>query len=324
MALGSTKASVAVVGAGYWGKNLVRNFAELDALGAIVDPRESVVAELSRAHHAPGRSFDQICDDPSITGVAIATPAETHAGLAIRALKAGKAVFVEKPIALSESDGEAMVACARETGRPLMVGHLLQYHPAFAALRELVKTGGLGAIRYAYSNRLSLGKIRTEESAFLSFAPHDISMLLALFGEEPVDIQYDGPSFLTKGIGDVGRLNMRFTGGRHAHVFVSWLHPFKEHKLVVVGQTGMAVFEDSAKGADKLRLYRHVIDMAGGPATKSAEPEPIPFGQEEPLKEECRHFLDCSTGKAIPLTDGAEAMRVLRVLTRAEAMSTRV
>ena len=309
---------VVVAGCGHWGKNHVRNYAELGALAGVIDPNPATAKAMAEAHGVKAVSFDEALADDGAQGIAICAPAELHADMTVRALAAGKHVFVEKPLALTLEDGARMCAAADAAGRTLMVGHILQYHPAFASLRDLVRGGGLGALRYAYSNRLSLGKFRTEENALWSFAPHDISMLLALFGEEPSDVSGSGAAFVTKGVKDYGRLDLTFSGGRHGHVFASWLHPFKEHKLTVVGETGMAVFEDSAlERAEKLRLYRHAIDVSGPvPVPAKADWEPIPYPDTEPLKEECRHFLACCAGEALPLTDGKEAQAVLEVLIK--------
>ncbi len=318
-----TEKHVAVVGCGYWGKNLVRNFAQLGALGAVVDGRPDVAAAMAKEHGAEAMSFEAAINSPAIHAVAIATPAETHAALAVAALSAGKHVFVEKPIALTVAEGEAMKAAAVAANRQLMVGHLLQYHPAFEALLAAVRSGELGALRYAYSHRLSLGKFRTEENALWSFAPHDVSMLLALFGGEPVATRASGGSYVTPGVADECRLDMDFANGGRAHVFASWLHPFKEHRLVVVGERAMAVFEDSASPPGKLRLYRHRIDTSGAvPQPVAASAEPLPYGDGEPLKQECAHFLACIRDGSTPRTNADEALAVLRVLTSAEVYPT--
>lgn len=312
--------AIAVVGCGYWGKNLVRNFAELNALAAVVDPDPAAAAREAEKHNVPSMTFDEALASDAVSGVAVAAPAELHAELALKAFAAGKHVYVEKPIALSVEEGEKMQAAATKAGRVLMVGHLLQYHPAFVALRDQVHAGALGKLRYAYSNRLSLGKFRVEENALWSFAPHDVSMLLALFGQDPVSVTGSGGAYVTEGIEDEFRLDMTFADGQRAHVFASWLHPFKEHKLVVVGEKAMAVFEDSAQGADKLRLYRHTIDASGhAPLPTKADAEPIPYGNDEPLRTECAHFLDCCRTGATPRTDASEALSVLKVLVNASA-----
>ena len=315
-----TTSGVAVVGCGYWGKNLVRNFAELGALKAVVDPSPAAAEAQAKLYGVKAASYDEVLADPEIAGVAIAAPAELHADLALAAFAAGKHVFVEKPIALTLEDGERMKAVANAAGKALMVGHLLQYHPAFVTLLQAVRDGVLGPLRYAYSHRLSLGKFRVEEDVNWSFAPHDVSMLLALFGEEPTSVKGAGGAYVTPGIEDEYRLDMTFAGGGRAHVFASWLHPFKEHRLVVVGEKAMAVFEDSAtKPEEKLRLYRHTVDASGrAPEPKKADAEPMPYPADEPLRAECRHFLEACAGATVR-TDADEALAVLRVLVASDA-----
>lgn len=310
------KAKVAVVGCGYWGKNLVRNFSELGALAAVVDGSQAIAMKIAETYGVPALGYEDVLASEEITGVVISVPAEAHAALVIRALEAGKHVYVEKPIALSLEDAYAMKAASDASGKILMVGHLLRYHPAFEALLELVNNGLIGTLKYAYSHRLSLGKFRVEENALWSFAPHDVSMLLALFGQSPTNVQHSGGSYIVPGIEDENRVEMTFANGSRAHVFVSWLHPFKEHRLVVIGEAGMVVFEDSAKPGEKLRLYRHVIDTSGWePIATKAEPEIIMYEEGEPLRRECQHFLDCCATGQKPRTDADEAIAVLRVLT---------
>ncbi|MDP3458105.1 MAG: Gfo/Idh/MocA family oxidoreductase [Hyphomonas sp.] len=311
---------IAQIGAGHWGKNLARNFAELGVLAAVCDPHLDTAKREAEKNGVPVRTVNDVLQDPSIAGVSIAAPAELHAELALKAFSAGKHVFVEKPLALTLTDSRAMCDAAERAGKALMVGHLLQYHPAFIRLLELVREGAIGSVRYAYSNRLSLGKLRIEENALWSFAPHDLSMLLAIMDERPATVTGGGSSWITPGLEDEYRLDMTFSGGRRAHVFTSWLHPFKEHRLVVAGETGMIVFEDSAaKTEDKLKLYGHSVVWKGNiPEAVKAEPESVDFPADEPLKLECRHFIDCCAGKLTPRTDGREAMRVVETLLRAE------
>lgn len=308
--------NVAVLGCGNWGRNLVRNFAELGALGAVADANPEVAAREAQKYGVESLDVEACLAHDRISAVAIAAPAELHAPIALKAFAAGKHVYVEKPMALTVADGETMAAAAKAADRVLMVGHLLQYHPAFVTLLSRVRAGDLGRLRSAYSHRLSLGKTRLEENVLWSFAPHDVSMLLALFDEEPQGVRGVGNTFLTAGVEDEYRLDMTFSGGRRAHVFASWIHPFKEHRLVVTGETGMAVFEDSAKGPDKLRTYRHTFDMSKRPPEPSkADPEIWAFPPDEPLRSECAHFLECIQSGRIPRTDAGEGLRVLRVLT---------
>jgi UDP-2-acetamido-3-amino-2,3-dideoxy-glucuronate N-acetyltransferase len=315
---GNCPVRVAAIGCGYWGKNLVRNFAELGALAAICDPDRNVARQLAERHHTRVAEFDAVLRDDEIAGVAIAAPAALHAELASRALEAGKHVFVEKPLALTVPEAEQLCAMAERVDRRLMVGHLLQYHPAFIKLRELVSEGVLGRLEYISSTRLNLGKVRREEDILWSFAPHDLSMILSLVGQEPSEVTAQGGYYLHKTIADVTTTLLAFPGGEQAHVFVSWLHPFKEQRLVVTGDRGMAVFDDAQPWSRKLLLYPHRIEWRETmPVPQKAEAVPVPLDEGEPLNLECRHFLDCTASGSKPRTDGREGLRVLRVLARA-------
>jgi UDP-2-acetamido-3-amino-2,3-dideoxy-glucuronate N-acetyltransferase len=318
---GSVKQSgprIAAIGAGYWGRNIVRNLAALGALAAICDPDEAAAAPLAERHAVPVRDFSSLLADPAIDAVAIAAPAALHAALARAALEAKKHVFVEKPLALTLPEAEALVRLAAAQDRRLMVGHLLQYHPAFLKLAELVRGGALGRLQYLYSNRLNLGKVRREEDILWSFAPHDISMILSLVGGEPVKVTATGGYYLHKEIADTTTTHLAFAGGEQAHIFVSWLHPFKEQKLVVVGDRAMAVFDDDEPWERKLLLYPHRIEWRDTlPVPQRANAEPVALAPDEPLKLELAHFCDCVTTGRRPRTDGEEGLRVLRVLAAA-------
>ena len=315
----SSGPQVAVIGCGYWGKNLVRNFHQLGALAAVSDANAECAARHGEQYGARVASFSELLQDDSITGLVIATPAEQHAAHAQEALLAGKHVFVEKPLALDVRDAEALCAVAADRDRVLMVGHLLQYHSAFLALKGIVADGTLGRLQYTYSNRLNLGKVRREENILWSFAPHDISMILSIVGSEPETVTAIGSCYLHKTIADVTTTHLAFPGGENAHVFVSWLHPFKDQKLVVVGDRGMAVFDDREPWPSKLIVYPHTIDWKNGmPVPNKADGRPIEVAESEPLREECHHFLLCIAGTTACRTDGREGLRVLRVLQAAE------
>jgi UDP-2-acetamido-3-amino-2,3-dideoxy-glucuronate N-acetyltransferase len=307
---------VAVIGAGYWGRNLVRNFHDLGSLAAVCDASQETMDGL-RVQYPDCRylfSYREILRDASIDSVAIATPAETHASLVREALLAGKDVFVEKPLCLSVAEGRDLVALAAERQRVLMVGHLLWYHPAVLQLKELVANGELGRLQYIYSNRLNLGKIRREENILWSFAPHDISVILGLLDQMPNEIACHGGNYLHQQVADATVSLLSFPSGVKAHVFVSWLHPFKEQKLVVVGDRKMAVFDDVEK-KDKLLLYPHSINWRNHmPVASRAEAQPVLFEAAEPLRSECEHFLDCVRSRCKPRTDGEEGLRVLTIL----------
>ncbi len=307
---------VAVVGSGYWGKNLVRNFAALGALRWICDANEATLAAQSANHPGIGATedLDVALADDEVRGVVIAAPAVRHAELAQRALAAGKDVFVEKPLALELGEAQALVELAASRGAVLMVGHILEYHPAVVRLVELVRAGELGEVRYLYSNRLNLGRVRQEENILWSFAPHDISVMERLLGAEPESVSTWGGSYLQHGIADVTVTNLVFPGGARGHIFVSWLHPFKEQRLVVIGDRMMAVFEDSA-AEGKLRLYDKGVEFSDGmPVPRHGAETVIEIDDTEPALIECRHFLDRIVDRAAPLTGGENGVAVLRVL----------
>jgi UDP-2-acetamido-3-amino-2,3-dideoxy-glucuronate N-acetyltransferase len=308
--------SVAVVGCGYWGKNLVRNFHELGALKIVCDPD---AGNLERARSVAPKvrqtaNFEAVLNDPEIDGIALATPAVTHRDMAIQALESGKDVMVEKPMALSTAQGLEMIEAAERTQRILMVGHLLEYHPAIVTLRQLIQNGVLGRLRYVYSNRLNFGKIRREENALWSFAPHDVAVLLRLVGSSPERVSCQAATYLNAEVADVTMSNLDFPDNIHGHIFVSWLNPFKEQRLVVIGDEKMAVFNDVLKER-KLVLYdQHVrVTESADILHKKAE-IPVEIPSAEPLREECREFLSCMTSRNPPLTDGRSGLEVLKVL----------
>lgn len=311
---------IAVVGCGRWGQNLVRNFHELGVLTHVCDtdkPQLDLICKSLNNVNAVN-DFDQIVQADEITGVVIATKAEQHASMAEVALRAGKDVFVEKPLALRYQDGERLVQIAAGLDRVLMVGHLLEYHPAILKLHELIKSGELGKLQYIYSNRLNLGRVRSEENILWSFAPHDIAVLLRLIGEPPLEVTATGGAYLQPNIADVTVTNLLFDHGVRAHIFVSWLHPYKEHRLVVIGSKQMAVFNDTREN-EKLKLYDQGISIVDGvPITRSNQSRVIDFDETEPLKLECQHFLDCIKNRTSPKTDGVSGLAVLHVLQAAQ------
>jgi UDP-2-acetamido-3-amino-2,3-dideoxy-glucuronate N-acetyltransferase len=310
---------VAVVGSGYWGKNLVRNFHALGALAGVCDASPAILDDVRKTY--PGArtwtSFDDVLAS-DVPAVVLATPAATHGALVRRALEAGKDVFVEKPLCLDLAEGRALVELAKKRGRVLMVGHLLHYHPAVAKLKAMVSGGELGRVQYIYSTRLNLGKVRREENILWSFAPHDISVILSLLGEMPSSVKAEAGNYLHSGISDVTMSVLSFPGGAKAHVFVSWLHPFKEQKLVVVGDKMMAVFDDT-EPERKLVLYPHEITWKDQvPVATRADARVVDVDKSEPLRAECSHFLDRVRDRKTPSTDGEEALRVLTVLQQCQ------
>jgi predicted dehydrogenase len=311
-------ARIAVLGCGGWGKNIVRTVNSLGCLEAVVDPTEAGRAKALEL--APDvqvfETSEPVLEDPDLQGVMIATPAETHYAEARAAIEAGKDVFVEKPLTINVDEARDLVARAAATGRVLMVGHLLEYHPAVLKLHELISSGELGKIRYLISNRLNLGKVRTEENALWSFAPHDIAVILRLVGAIPFEVVATGGSYLTPNIADVTVTQLLFDNGVRSHIFVSWLHPFKEQRLVVIGSHKMASFDDVAK---ELVLYDQRVDLnEGQPIPVRGEGQLVEFPDAEPLKEECRHFIERMHDRQPPRTDGRNGLCVLQILHAAQ------
>jgi UDP-2-acetamido-3-amino-2,3-dideoxy-glucuronate N-acetyltransferase len=310
---------VAVVGCGYWGKNLVRVFHELSALRLVCEVREDIRRDIEQKYRiSTSTNLDAALADAKIQAVAIATPAAQHFELAKKILEAGKDVYVEKPLALQSSEGRDLVGLASGKGCVLMVGHILEYHPAIVELKRLVKEGELGRIQYLYSSRLNLGKLRNEENILWSFAPHDISVICSLLGEAPAQVASHGGSYLNPYILDTTLTTCDFRSGVQAHIFVSWLHPFREQKLAVIGDRKMAVFDD-VEPVHKLVLYSHRIDWLNRvPTAHKDRGQPIQVAEGEPLTLECEHFLECVMTRKKPATDGESGVRVLEVLEACE------
>ena len=312
---------IGLVGLGYWGKNIARNLSELGVLNAICDSNINTLSSHKKIYKNV-QIYEKIEDlvDSKVDAIFIATPAATHKEIIEISLYKDKNVFVEKPLCLDVTEGIYLKKLANERGLKLMVGHLLLYHPAFIALKNFLKAGGLGNLRYIYSNRLSLGKLRKEENALWSFAPHDISMILSLIEREPIHIEASGGYYLTDDVADTTMTNLTFQNGIKAHVFVSWLHPFKDQKLVVVGEKAMATFEDIESGEKKLLLYNHDIAWDGDiPVIEKANSIPIKYDMtKEPLKEECKSFIRWIKDDIKPPSDVDEGLRVLKVLDKAD------
>ncbi len=313
------KVNVGLVGAGYWGRNLVRVFSELGVLKAVSDISKSAIYPLRLQY--PHIKFtprpQELIDDGSLDALVISTPASTHYEFAKKALLKGKHVFVEKPLSFRLEEAQELAQLVSKSGRILMVGHILNYHPAVVKLKELIDRGELGRIEYIYSNRLNIGKLRREENILWSFAPHDISVILMLLGEYPSKVGSFGGTYLQKNIYDTTLTILDFKSGVKAHVFVSWLHPFKEQKLVVVGNKKMALFDDLTQ--EKLFLYPHKIEWKGRvPVAQKAEREAVRIKNIEPLRAECQHFLKCIASGSSPKTDVYEGLRVLEILVASQ------
>lgn len=319
----ATGPGIAVLGCGGWGINHVRTWHELGWLRVACDldrDRLALVKESFPDLEVSDRP-DEILARDDVAGVVVATPAVTHGNVASAALSAGKHVLVEKPLAVDLATAEKLLEQAESSRLVLMVGHVLEYHPAFTKLMTLVEEGRLGKILYLYSHRLNFGRVRTEENALWSFAPHDIALCLRLIGERVDGVACRGVEHLSRGVADLTTMDMVFADGRKAHIFVSWLHPFKEHRFVVVGEEQMAVFDDTAPWSEKLVVYPHRIEWLQGrvPVARKADAQRIPLEEAEPLRVECEAFLTAIQQGGQPLTDGTSGLEVLRVLDAGEA-----
>jgi predicted dehydrogenase len=312
---------IGVAGLGYWGPNLARNFASLPGceLAWCCDASEAARERWRPAF--PGARFtadlDDLLADPDLDAIVLATPVPTHGELAETILRAGKHCFVEKPLAQSVADAERAVAAARETGRTLMVGHLLEYHPGVAKLKEIAEAGELGPIHYIYSNRLNLGQLRADENALWSLGAHDISVLLHLAQEEPYEVEARGESYMRPGVEDVVFGFLRFPSGLAAHLHLSWLDPHKERRFTIVGARRMATFDDM-DAERKVTVYDKGFDEASGNwgeyIMRSGDIWSPRVPNSEPLRLECEHFVQAVRDGTVPRSDGESGLRVVRVL----------
>ncbi len=314
-----TSKNICVVGAGRWGKNHIRALHDLGALGGIVEPREEVLTELLNEYDGVQgyASLNEALANSTFTGFVVATPAETHHEIASKIISTGKHVLVEKPLALTIEDAEEMVNLADKYAVNLLVGHLLLFHPAIIKIKELINGGTIGNLQYIYSNRLNLGQVRTEENVFWSFAPHDISIFQYFTDSYPEQIKAQGSTFLQNKIHDSTITQFKYPNNVEGHIFVSWLHPFKEHRLVVIGSEAMITFEDSAEGKP-LKLYSKKIDMESGiPEKIDGQEELIEYEHKMPLTEELKYFIEYLGHHESMITNGKHAVDVIKILVEA-------
>ena len=311
--------SLALIGAGQWGKNIARICNDLGVLHTICDSNELTLDNYQKLYpivHMTS-NFQRVIDNPHIDKIMIATPAHTHFNLAKIALDAGKDVFVEKPLCLDPNEGKILIDLAASKGCILMVGHLYHYHPAFIALKKLIKNGDIGELKYIAAHRLKLGKFRQEENVLWSFSPHDISVILSLAeNSKLIELECNGTAFITEGIHDIVTTTMKFSNGLKAHLFASWIHPYKEQKIIAVGTKGMIVLDDTKSLNEKLAIYQEVIELSPNniPIAKEGKVRYVELFNTEPLQEECAHFLECCLSRQNPTTDGYEGVKVLEIL----------
>ena len=312
-----------MIGCGKWGLNHVRTAYKIlgENLITVCDVNSissGKVEQISKDIRFTS-NIDDVLNNPEINAVIVSTSAETHFEIAKKCLLANKNVLVEKPITLFSKEAMELVNISKEKNLKLMVGHVLLYHPALLTMKEKIENGEIGKLQYIYSNRLNLGTIRSEENILWSFAPHDISIIQFLTGSIPEYIGAKGAAFVQPNIEDTTLTYLRYPGNIHAHIFVSWLHPFKEQRLVVIGDKGMLVFEDSLKN-DKLKYYKKGFNLVNGEPEKfESEYEAISFPEKAPLEEEQLHFFDCILNDKSPRTDGVHAKEVLEVLEIAQS-----
>ncbi len=320
----SAPVRVGVVGFGYWGPNLVRNLDKLGDAELVVacDLSEENLAKLKALYPyvETTSDLDVMLYDYDLDAVVVATSAPSHYAIATKVIAAGKHCFVEKPLTLKSSESEALVLAADAAGVTLMVGHLMEYHSAIDWIKDYLASGELGDVLYLYMQRLNLGKVRTEENAFWSLAPHDVSIVLYLLGETPDYVSANGAAYITPGVHDTVFANLHFPSGRMANIHVSWLDPHKTRKLTVVGTKKMLVFDDM-QATEKIWIYDRGVG-APDAALAYGEDLSLRFGEikvpwipmKEPLAFEVQHFLDCSRSGETPRSDGRDGLRVVRVL----------
>jgi predicted dehydrogenase len=307
---------IAVLGCGYWGSNHIRTLKSLDALHAVSDSNRARAEGFATEQDCEAIAPEELIRRDDIDAIVMALPPQFHADFAISAVEAGKDVLVEKPIALTVADAERAVTAARANGRIFMVGHVLRYHPAFEKLKGLIDGGELGQVKYIHSHRLGLGKFHTENDALWDLAPHDLSMILAITGQAPIEVRGEGAAILDN-LSDFAHLHMRFPSGVRSHLFTSRLNPYRERRLTVVGTKAMAVFDDVEPWTRKLAVYRHAVWQDSGQwAFTANEPAYVEIDDAGmPLTRELEHFIDCIGTRSEPRTSGAEAITVLRILT---------
>tara|TARA_Y100000310_G_scaffold206364_1_gene206782 strand:+ start:1815 stop:2786 length:972 start_codon:yes stop_codon:yes gene_type:complete len=308
--------NVCVVGAGYWGKNHIRILHELGFLGGIVESNKETLNRFAEQYpDVKGfLSLNEALQDKSFLGFTVATPAKTHYSVAKQAMEAGKHVLVEKPLALEKKHAEELIHLSEKNNVNLMVGHVLLFHPAIKKIKELINKGKIGKLQYIYSNRLNLGQVRMEENVFWSLAPHDISVFQYFTNSFPTSIHASGSAFLQEGIHDSTLTQLKYPSGVEGHIFVSWLHPFKEHRLVVIGTEAMITFEDSSEGKP-LKLYAKKIDMEKGIPEKIDGPVTlIDYEQKMALTEELQYFVSHLDGKKPNIANGQHALEVIKIL----------
>jgi len=312
------KNQVCVVGAGRWGKNHIRTLSSLGVLSGVVESDKNILTDIKNLYPSI-QTFENLSDalQYDFDGFTVATPPATHFQITKRIIESGKHVLVEKPITLDSKEAYLLKDLAQDNSVNLMVGHVLLFHPAIRKIKDFIHEGKIGDLLYIYSNRLNLGTVRTEENVFWSFAPHDIAVFQYFTGSNPVNILSSGAAFLQKDIHDTTMTTLQYPNNVMGHIYVSWLHPFKEHRLVVVGSKGMIRFEDSAEGKPLLHYDKSIDWEAGKPIKRDGPTESIHYDSAMPLTEELKYFVDHLDGSPVTVSDGQNAIDVLETLEKA-------
>jgi len=313
------KTNTCVIGAGYWGSNHIRTLKKLNALGGIVENNINTAKSIKKSHPEilVFNSVDEALKEKKLSRFTIASPAETHFMLAKKILKAKKSLLVEKPFTLDIDEALEIVSLAKKNKTPIMVGHLMLFHPAIRKIKEMIDNGLIGNVQYIYSNRLNYGKVRTKEDVFWSLAPHDISIFQHISGQYPCEITSNGSDILQEGICDSTITKLRYENGIEGHIFVSWLHPFKEHRLVIIGSEAMISFEDSLDGKP-LKFFSKKYEISGtNPVKKDGPVELIEYDSYEPLMEELSYFIKLDNSSEKHIANGDHAIDVTKILVEA-------
>lgn len=308
-------AIIGLVGCGMWGRNLARNLAQLGALKSVADRTPVNASDFANQFDVRHVSLEAMLNDQEIAGIVLATSAPSHVDLAIQVLDAGKHVYIEKPLTLTLADALKIADAAQTTGKQVMVGHLIRYHAAFQELQSQLAAGAIGQLRHVQANRLAMGRIRNTESVLFDLCPHDLSLILALMNAEPITVSCAGVSHVTADVVDILSTVLGFSGGRSATMQTSWMSPYKEHRLTVIGSAGSLVFDDTKSWPEKLTLFQDNIRPDGeGFLIERASPISLPIAEAEPLKDEMRAFIACCDTNTPAPTNIDEALAVQRVL----------
>ena len=307
------------MGAGYWGKNHIRTLNELGLLGGVIETNSEIRSNIANQYPTVSiyKNLDDALQNDDLNGFTVATPVNTHYEIAKNIIQSYKHVMVEKPLVSNIEHAIELVDLSRIYSVNIMVGHVLLFHPAIQKIKELIKEGNIGKVQYIYSNRLNLGQVRTKENVFWSLAPHDIAIFQYITESYPVDIKSSGVSFIQEGIHDSTITQLRYPSGIEGHIFVSWLHPFKEHRLVIIGSESMISFDDSLE-QKPLKLYSKKIKMQQGIPEKIDGPvKEIEYEKKMPLSEELLYFSQHLDGSPLNIANAEHALELTKILVEA-------